>query len=79
MKVDLILSNDYGDGNENGKKARGVDQQNNYSARASRFFVHFLPSLHDYDGKMAKFIFCARWREHTTKTFFFSENFDTVP
>ena len=60
VKVDLILSNDYGDGNENGKKAIGVDQQNNYSARASRFFVHFLPSLHDYDGKMAKFIFCAR-------------------
>ena len=41
VKVDLILSNDYADGNENGKKAIGVDQQNNYSARASRFSVHF--------------------------------------
>ena len=39
VKVDLILSNDYG--HENGKKAIGVDQQNNYSARASRFSVHF--------------------------------------
>ena len=29
------LSNDDGDGNENGKK------QNNNFARASRFFVHF--------------------------------------
>ena len=36
------LSNDDGDGNENGKRAIGVDWQNNYFARASRFFVHFL-------------------------------------
>ena len=36
------LSNDDGDGNENGKKAIGLDWQNNNFARASRFFVHFL-------------------------------------
>ena len=30
-----------GDGNENGKKAIGLDKQNNNFARASRFFVHF--------------------------------------
>ena len=36
------LNNDEGDGNENGKKAIGSDWQNNNSARASRFFVHFL-------------------------------------
>ena len=36
------LSNDDGDGNENGKKAIGFDWQNNNFARASRFFVHFL-------------------------------------
>ena len=35
------LSNDNGDGNENGKKAIGLDWQNNNFARASRFFVHF--------------------------------------
>ena len=35
------LSNDDGDVNENGKKAKGLDWQNNSSARASRFFVHF--------------------------------------
>jgi len=34
------LSN--GDSNENGKKALGLDWQNNHFARASRFFVHFL-------------------------------------
>ena len=33
------LSND--DVNENGKKAKGLDWQNNNFARASRFFVHF--------------------------------------
>ena len=37
-----LLSNDDGDGNENGKKAIGLDRQNNNFARASRFFVHFL-------------------------------------
>ena len=35
------LSNDDGDGNENGKKAKGLDKQNNNFARALRFFVHF--------------------------------------
>ena len=37
---DLSLSND--DVNENDKKAIGLDGQNNNSARASRFLVHFL-------------------------------------
>ena len=36
------LSNDDGDGNENGKKAKGLDKQNNNFACSSRFFVHFL-------------------------------------
>ena len=35
------LGNDYDDGNENGKKAIGLDEQNKKLARASRFFVHF--------------------------------------
>ena len=35
------LSKDDGDGNENGKKAIGLDKQNNNFARASRFFVRF--------------------------------------
>ena len=35
------LRNDDGDSNENGKKAIGLDKQNNNFARASRFFVHF--------------------------------------
>ena len=35
------LRDDDDDGNENGKKAIGLDKQNNNFARASRFFVHF--------------------------------------
>ena len=36
------LSNNDGDGNENGEKPIGLDcGQNNNSARASRSFVHF--------------------------------------
>ena len=35
------LSIDDGDGDKNGKKAIGLDQQNNNFARASRFLVHF--------------------------------------
>ena len=36
------LSNDDGDGSENGKNPIGLDSQNNIFARASRFFVHYL-------------------------------------
>ena len=35
------LSNDDGDVNKNGKKAIGLDWQNNNFACASRLFVHF--------------------------------------
>ena len=43
--VDLLgsLSNEDTDCYEKGEKAIGFDWQNNYLARASRFFVHFLP------------------------------------
>ena len=35
------LSNDDGDGNENGRNAIGLHWQNNNFAHSSRFFVHF--------------------------------------
>ena len=35
------LSKDIGDVNVRGKKVKVIDWQNNNSARASRFFVHF--------------------------------------
>jgi len=63
------LSNDDGDGNEDGKKAIGLDWQNNNFERASRFLYISLPSLYDYNVKVPNFTFC---REHKTTTFSFS-------
>ena len=65
------LSKDDGDVNEDGKKAIGLDWENNTFARASRFFVCIsLPSLHDYNVKMPNFTFC-RGREPKITIFFF--------
>ena len=36
------LSTNDGDGNENGKKATGLDWQHKNLSRASRFFGHFI-------------------------------------
>ena len=66
------LSNDDGDGKEDGKNAIGLDWQNNNFARASRFLYISLPLLHDYNVKVPNFTFC-RGREQTTTFFFFSE------
>ena len=38
----VVLSNDDGDVNENGKKAISLDWQNNNFVRASLFFVHVI-------------------------------------
>ena len=51
------IRNDGGDGNENGKKAIGLDWQNNNFARASRLFVHFF-AVAVYNVKMPNFTFC---------------------
>ena len=55
-------SNDDGDGNENGKKAIGLDWQNKTFARASRFFVHFLAVAARLQREVPNFTFC-RGRE----------------
>ena len=49
------LSNYNGDHNENGKKAMGLDWQNNKFARASRFFVHFLAVVARLQRESASF------------------------
>ena len=51
-KIEAIgsLSNDDGDGNENGKKAMGL-------ACATPFLCISLPSLHDYDVEVPSFTF----------------------
>ena len=66
------LSNEVGDGNENGKKAMGLDWQNNKPARASRYFVVSLSSLHDCDVKLRSSTFYGgRERKTTIFVFFF--------
>ena len=52
------LSNDDGDGNENGKKAIGLHQQ------------RFLPSLHDFDVKLPNFTLYGE-REYKETIFYF--------
>ena len=51
------LNNYEGDGNEDGKKAIGLDKQNNNFACASRFLYISLPSLYDYNVKVPNFTF----------------------
>ena len=61
-------SNDDGEGdsNDSAKERNGFVKQNNNFACASRFFVHFLPSLHDYDVKMPDFTLFGGRKQATT-------------
>ena len=61
------FSNDDGDGNENAKNSNRFLKQNNNFERASRFFVIYLPSLHDYDVKMPDFTLYWGRKQATTK------------
>ena len=66
------LSNDDGDGNENGKRATELDQQNDNFARAFHAFLYTsLPSLHDYDVEMPNFAFSGELEHKATTSFFF--------
>ena len=65
------LSNDNGDGSENGKKAVGLDRQNNNFARASRFLVHFFAvTTRLYHMKVPNFTFFGG-PENSRETFLF--------
>ena len=65
------LSNDDGDGNDNGKKAIGLVWQKKQLRTYITLFctVISLPSLHEYDVKITNFMFC-RGRRDKTKNFF---------
>ena len=64
------LSNEDGDGNENGKKAIGLISKTTTLHLDQAFLNISLPSLHDYNVKVPKFSFCQE-REHETTTFIF--------
>ena len=52
------LSNDDGDGNENGKKCNRFVLAKPQIARTSHVFYISVQSLNDYDVKLPKFTFC---------------------
>ena len=76
------LSNDDGDGNENGKKKKkaiGLDWQNNGFARASRFFAHLLAVVPRLQRESASFHVLSRTAGTQDNEFLFLFlNFDTV-
>ena len=64
------LSNDVGDLDENGKKAK-VSIGKTTALHVHHAFLYIsLPSQHDYVVKIPNFTFCGG-REHKTRTFFF--------
>ena len=69
------LSNDDGDGNENGKKVNGLYKQNNNFARASRSFVHFLAVVASLRLETDFLISRARFMELVSKAQEFSFSF----
>ena len=72
------LSNQDGEGNENGKNAIGLISKTTTLHVQHVCLYIYLPSLHDYNVKVTNFTFC-RGREHkTTAFFFFSWTFDAV-
>ena len=70
--------NDDDDGNKNGKKAIGLDKQNNNFARASRFFVHFFAAEARLQRETAKFLVLSRTGTKDNDLLFLFLNFDTV-
>ena len=61
------------------KKCNSLTRQNNNFARASLFFVHSFPSLHDYHVKMPNFTFCEGRKQATSdKIYFLFMNLDMV-
>ena len=52
------LSNDDGDGNENGKKVMGLDSETTTLHVHHAFLYISLPSLHDYNVNVPNFTFC---------------------
>ena len=72
------LRNDDGDGNRNGKKAIGLDWQNNNFARASCFFVHFSTVIARLQRETAKFHVLSRTGKKDNNFLFHFLNFDAV-
>jgi len=73
------LSKDDGDGNENSKKAIGLDWQNNNFARAIMLFVHFLAVAARLQRASAKFhVLSTRTGKQNNNFLILFLNFDAV-
>ena len=72
------LRNDDGDSNENGKKAIGLDKQNNNFAPASRFFVHFSAAVARLQRETTQFHVLSRTKTEDNNFLFLFLNFDAV-
>ena len=68
------LSNDDGDGNENGKKSNRFRLAKQQLLQVHHAFLHIcLPSLLDYDVKLPNFAFYGGPKHKRTIFFFFCE------
>ena len=72
------LRNDDEDGNENGKKATGLDKQNNNFARTSRFLVHFSAVVARLQRETASFHVLSKTGTKDNNFLFLFLNFDAV-
>ena len=69
------MSNDHGDGNENGKKAVGLIKKKIKTTTTTTLHLHHallyisLPSFHDYDVKLPNLTFCGGREQKTTTLF----------
>ena len=72
------LSNDDGDGNENGKKAIGLISKTTTLHVHHAFLYISLPSLHDYNVKVLKIHVLSRTGTQDDNFLFLFLNFDTV-
>ena len=61
------------------QKSNWFNEQNDNSARAARFFVHFLPSLHNEDVKWPNFKFTWERKLQGDKFYHLCQNSGAVP
>ena len=72
------LRNDDEDGNENGKKATGLDKQNNNFARTSRYLVLFSAVVARLQRETASFHVLSKTGTKDNNFLFLFLNFDIV-
>ena len=72
------LSNDDGDGNDNGKKVMGLDSETTTLHVHHAFLYISLPSLHDYNVKVTNFHVLLTTGTQDYNLLFLFLNLDTV-